>query len=230
LLLWFRPFRPAKHIFSICFRPVKSKIFFIDFYPRCPYTHGEQMITQLIQCDTALFWHLNHFHHPAGDVFFRIITQLGNAWVIIPLFLVIIFIKIPPVRRRRVIIFALAGLIIGGGANSLLKTAIQRPRPLTYFASHHQYSVDHIHVLGQRLKHRSFPSGHTTTAFAAATMLVMLWGLKLWFAYILALLVAYSRVYMGVHFPLDTVAGALLGTSCIGIIMYFYKRKYRDPE
>lgn len=60
----------------------------------------------------------------------------------------------------------------------------------------------------------SFPSGHTSAAFLVATVLVLLLPLNVaGYLYVWASLVALSRVVLGVHFPLDTVAGALLGSS-----------------
>jgi membrane-associated phospholipid phosphatase len=59
----------------------------------------------------------------------------------------------------------------------------------------------------------SFPSGHATTSFACATVLaLMIPGLALP-VFVLAAAVAWSRVYVGVHFPLDVLAGAVLGVA-----------------
>jgi undecaprenyl-diphosphatase len=57
----------------------------------------------------------------------------------------------------------------------------------------------------------SFPSGHAATSFAAATVLSFAWPRWAPAFFLLALAIGFSRVYVGVHYPLDIVGGALLG-------------------
>jgi len=57
----------------------------------------------------------------------------------------------------------------------------------------------------------SFPSGHAATSFAAATMLSLSFPRFAPFLYVLAAAIAFSRVYVGVHYPLDVIGGAALG-------------------
>jgi undecaprenyl-diphosphatase len=87
--------------------------------------------------------------------------------------------------------------------------------------------VYNVRMLGPTLRHRSFPSGHANTAFATAMFLVLMYGGWYWTSFIMASIVAYSRIYMGVHFFLDTLGGALLA---IIVVWIFYKalgiRKY----
>jgi undecaprenyl-diphosphatase len=74
----------------------------------------------------------------------------------------------------------------------------------------------------------SFPSGHAATAFAAATLLA---GLAPRFAvplFALAAAMAWSRVYVGVHYPLDVLAGAILGAA-VGLTLLFAARALRWP-
>jgi undecaprenyl-diphosphatase len=87
---------------------------------------------------------------------------------------------------------------------AVLKAVTDRPRPFE------RMDVD---VLVAGTVGSSMPSGHATTAFAGALILSLLVGRWVPALFALAVLVAASRVYVGVHYPLDVVAGAALGLA-----------------
>ena len=64
----------------------------------------------------------------------------------------------------------------------------------------------------------SFPSGHATVSFACATVLALAVPRLRWPLFALAALIAFSRVYVGVHYPLDVIAGAVLGVA-VGLVV-----------
>ena len=82
------------------------------------------------------------------------------------------------------------------------KRSIQRPRP--------RLVIPQLSPMGRDPDPFSFPSGHTTATFSGATVLSLLPGMGL-FLILFACVVGFSRIYKGVHFPLDVLAGALLG-------------------
>jgi membrane-associated phospholipid phosphatase len=93
------------------------------------------------------------------------------------------------------------GLIAGAfGVNQVVKLLFRRPRP----------AVPGLPPLIGTTSQRSYPSAHATTSAAAARVLPPLLGVQL---YPLAVLMAVSRLYLGVHWPSDTVAGFALGTA-----------------
>ena len=83
-----------------------------------------------------------------------------------------------------------------------------------------------IEMLVKRPSSYSFPSGHTSASFASATT-VFQWNKKVGvLALVLAVLVAFSRLYNYVHFPTDVLAGALFGIFA-SIFVYYFFRKYK---
>ena len=106
-------------------------------------------------------------------------------------------------RRPWFFVAVLAADLVADAISLILRQVIDRPRPFL------------VHPLPRPLVHPpstgSFPSGHSATAFACAT--VIAWAEPRLAApvFVLAALVAWSRVYVGVHYPLDVIGGAALG-------------------
>ena len=169
------------------------------------------MIAHLLHLDIIAFVFINAHHTGFFDVVFLCITQLGNAFVAVPLTGLCLVLRTSGRTRRNALIAAALAGTLTGIAVAQIKFAVNRPRPLTYFSE--QQIPYAVHVVSDPLRARSFPSGHTATAFGAATLLVLICGRRFTGALVGAALVAYSRMYMGVHFPVDTVAGALLGSG-----------------
>jgi undecaprenyl-diphosphatase len=120
------------------------------------------------------------------------IGTYGLVWIAIALLLALLW------RRPSVFLTVVAVDAIADGLAELGKVIVQRHRP-------------YEHQLGPATSSYSFPSGHATTSFACATVLTAFaprWRVPF---FVLATLIGLSRLYNGVHYPTDVVAGAFLG-------------------
>jgi undecaprenyl-diphosphatase len=98
-----------------------------------------------------------------------------------------------------------AAIILAESVSGALKIAVERDRP--------PLSRPVPEPLLETPSTYSFPSGHATVAFACATLLALAVPRLRWPLYALAALIAFSRVYVGVHYPGDVIAGAVLGIA-----------------
>ena len=111
-------------------------------------------------------------------------------------------------RRRGVLAFTALAAASVWSADLLalvLKAIVERPRPFQ--------ALPHVEPLLHGTLGTSFPSGHAATSFAGATFLALAAPRLAPALFVLAAAVAYSRVYVGVHYPFDVVAGAVLGAA-----------------
>ena len=157
------------------------------------------------------------------DVFMPIITAFGNGgifWMACAAILLIF----PKTRKTGLAMgIALAlGLIV---CNFILKPVIDRPRPFKVLADMGVI----INLLIKEPGPHSFPSGHTIASFEASVAL-LLGNKKLGIpAFILAILIAFSRLYLYVHSPTDVIASIILGTL-FAFIGHFVAQKIKLPE
>ena len=140
--------------------------------------------------------------------FFEFISFLGKDGII----LILIALTLTYFRKTRRFGTAMAiGLAIGAIlTNLVLKVAIARPRP---FADESSIFYQLWLTVGQNMESdKSFPSGHTTAAFAAMTAVYLVGDKRIsWTAYIFAFLMGIARIYLVVHYPSDVVAGLVTG-------------------
>lgn len=153
----------------------------------------------------VLLWIQEYLRSPLLNAFFVCYTTLGNAGLVW-LVLSVVMLCFKPTRRAGVT--ALLALAVGFVCtNVILKPLVHRTRPWLV--------VEGLTALIAEHDPHSFPSGHTCAAFAAACAwrpyLSKTWGN---IALICAALMGFSRLYVGVHFPTDVLAGALVGCLC----------------
>jgi membrane-associated phospholipid phosphatase len=106
-------------------------------------------------------------------------------------------------QRRRAFNRGLAATALAYGLNTAIKFSVRRPRP----------ELDGFPALTPVVSSLSFPSAHATTSFAAASAYSRAVPLASPLLYGAAILFALSRPYLGVHYPSDVVAGAVLGSA-----------------
>lgn len=139
---------------------------------------------------------------PAGDMIMLFITRLGDAgavWILLAVTLLII-----PKTRKSGAILAVTLCVDIVLCNGILKNLFGRIRPCDVNTS--------IQLLIPRPDDFSFPSGHTAASFAAVMALMMAGEQKLWKpALTLAVLIAFSRMYLYVHYPTDILGGMIVG-------------------
>jgi membrane-associated phospholipid phosphatase len=164
-------------------------------------------VGQILYRQDIIILAINQYHHPLADVFFKYVTYLGDGIFCIGLGLVCLYWS----KRRGIAL--IASYIFSGLIAQLIKNFIfpSQPRPAQYF----EHSMAKIHtVAGVDLAHwHSFPSGHTTSAFALFGLLAFFTqNQRLKIVYLLlAVAVGYSRMYLFQHFLVDVTVGSLLG-------------------
>lgn len=182
----------------------------------------------LVRLDTLLFYFLNvQLSNPLFDKIMPVITATGN-WRILAVPIGLFWLWKGKNKGRWAVLYAITAWGISDLLNShLVKTVFVRPRPCLALAN--------VHLLVGCGQTYSFPSSHAVTSFAIATFLTLVYPRARWVLFTLALLVSYSRIAVGVHYPFDILAGwvegALFGYLFYGIFTaqrdFWQKRSWR---
>ncbi len=176
--------------------------------------HG--LLENLIQLDTTLFYFFNvGLQNGFLDFLMPVLTNL-DYWRI-PLGLMIILLLIFGKKKGRITVLLLVlGITLSDQlCNNLLKPLIQRIRPCNV--------LENIHLLVNCTKAYSFPSSHAMNIFTGCILLSYTYRKLKVVLFIIAILVSYSRIYVGVHYPFDVLAGVIMGIFCAFIIITLFK-------
>lgn len=162
---------------------------------------------------TDIHLYINEHHCLSADVFFSNWTNLGLGIIIIPVAAILAFI------RFRYMLISVIGFFLTVIINDSLKYFFHAPRPVTVFSQLHQslYLVSGVKMYSWD----SFPSGHTATGFCIFCLLAFYTRnnfLKT-ACFTIALLIAYSRMYLSEHFLQDVYTASIIGVS-IAIFTY----------
>ncbi|NLO48610.1 MAG: phosphatase PAP2 family protein [Clostridiales bacterium] len=169
---------------------------------------------------SVLLFVQDHVRNPILNpvmIFFSVIGNAGFIWLVLSVYLIV-----TKKHRQKGFLLLICITLCYVLNDFIIKSLIQRPRPFLY--------IDELDVLLKRFSASSswsFPSGHACSSFASAFALYRGFGKKGALFYIPAVLISFSRVYVGVHHPSDVVCGAIVGTIGSAVIVFLIGRFYR---
>ena len=185
------------------------------------------MLEKLIQADQELLLFLNGLHAPFLDV---LLYWMTHFWFWLPLLAILLWMLWQHYRKRLVLIlltFAVS-ITLSDQLSVMIKNKVQRPRP-----SHNLEICDdlHLHQYKNGTVYKGgkygFVSSHAANSFGVMVLFLYFFKpvrRKLWWIFPLwAMLFSYTRIYFGVHYPLDILCGAAVGACCGLLALCLYR-------
>ena len=183
------------------------------------------MFEEILKLDSKLFLFLNNLGTPKFDTFWISLSMI-EANILMYLFLIFLLFYTQKTRPKFLYIFyllfviALMITITDQGAN-IFKDSFQRLRPC-----YDESIKDSLRLVKENCGGKyGFFSAHASNSFSLAIFFGLLFKNRMRYIIIItmiyALLISYSRIYLGVHFPIDIIVGSSFGI-CVGIIMYSF--------
>ncbi|MDP2939027.1 MAG: phosphatase PAP2 family protein [Candidatus Omnitrophota bacterium] len=171
-------------------------------------------LSELIQrLDKNIFFLFNStIKNKVLDLAFPIITKLGEDLVIIVVCILLFVLGKNKEKKTTILIFAT--MFITRLSVLILKHLTHRPRPF--------FVYENIHLIGKPV-FSSFPSGHTALASAICIILCFKYRNLSFLFMLLAVLVGISRIYVGLHYPTDVMAGFILGGLTAFAVLFLEK-------
>lgn len=183
------------------------------------------LIDILKNWDTDMFLFLNGFHSTFFDGFMFAVSA-KFTWI--PLYAALLYVLIKSKKKESIwLIFALVLCVVVADqiSSGIIKNAVQRLRP-----SHDGNLEGLVHLVrGRKSGMYGFVSSHASNTFGLAVLTSLFFRNKIYITIILlwAVLVSYSRIYLGLHYPLDILGGATVGVI-VAFVSYFALLKFRS--
>ncbi|HVN47976.1 MAG TPA: phosphatase PAP2 family protein [Bacteroidota bacterium] len=175
------------------------------------------LIDFLYKVDLGLFRFINGtLQNPVFDAFFPFITDLNRIRLVLyAVILILLWMLVHKSKTTRLAaLLLILTILIGDQLNSfVIKFILERTRPC--------HSLVHVHLLVGCGSGYSFPSSHAVNNFAGALILAYFFPRGKWWLFGFASLVAFSRIYVGVHYPSDVAGGAVIGLSIASAVLFF---------
>lgn len=182
------------------------------------------LFDRFLEFDLSIFQWIQTIQSPVLSAILKVITTLGEAGIIfILLAFVLLFIK----KYRKIGVAVIVALLVMEiGNNLILKELFARPRPFNLTGAEYDWwnEIYKFPEIVSRPSSWSFPSGHTSSAFAAA-IAVLFYNRKIGIPVTLfAFIMGFSRIYVEVHYPTDVLFGILVGVvyALIGVLITKY--------
>ena len=183
------------------------------------------MIEEILKLDSKLFLYLNNLGTPEFDSFWTTLSKV-EANILMYLFLICLFFYVQKIRPKFLNVFCLMFVIVlmititDQGAN-LFKDSFQRLRPC-----YNESIKDSLRLVKENCGGKyGFFSAHASNSFSLAIFFGLLFKNRIRYIILITIvyasLISYSRIYLGVHFPIDIIIGSSFGL-CVGFIMYSF--------
>lgn len=187
------------------------------------------MLEKIAYYDERLFLKINNsLRSPFGDIFLGYSTWLGDGAVLFVASVILAYVFDRPHFKRNFILISVA-LLLGGLMSTSLKAYFDRMRPLAKFGGWRESGLWHpgphekFTIMFEPFMYNSFPSGHCAGFFSVATIVSLLYKRLSGLMFLTGFIVMLSRIYVGVHFPLDTLGGAAVGALSGFIVFKIYR-------